>query len=88
ETLIDPQVPEGSTLAVEQEEAAPATPAEIEAWVPESFRPVSHEDLLAPFETNIILSAQSGSGGQEGIYLQDGKFYALIDQQPFEVRYV
>jgi len=88
ETLIDPQVPEGSTLAVEQEEAAPATPAEIEAWVPEPFRPVGHEDLLAPFETNIILSAQSGSGGQEGIYLQDGKFYALIDQQPFEVRYV
>lgn len=88
ETLIDPQVPEGSTLAVEQEEAAPATPAEIEAWVPEPFRPVGHEDLLAPFETNIILSAQSGSGGQEGIYLQDGKFYTLIDQQPFEVRYV
>ncbi|HAL66367.1 MAG TPA: hypothetical protein DCP84_01585 [Pseudomonas sp.] len=88
ETLIDPPVPEGDSLATEAEEAAPATSAEIEAWVPEPFRPVDQQELLAPFETNIILSAEAGSGGQEGIYLQDGKFYAVIDERPFEVRYV
>ncbi|MGF6392660.1 dermonecrotic toxin domain-containing protein [Pseudomonas plecoglossicida] len=84
-----------ATLPVEPEEASqsiedtePATPAEIETWIPKPHRPVDQGALLAPFETNEILSGDPGSGALEGIYTQGGEFYALIDDQPYQVRFV
>ncbi len=70
------------------EDSEPATPAEIETWVPEPHRPVRQSALLAPFETNEVLTGSPGSGPLEGIYTQGGNFYALIDEQPYQVRFV
>ncbi|MFK0311447.1 membrane-targeted effector domain-containing toxin [Pseudomonas sp. NPDC090233] len=65
-----------------------ATRADLVAWVPEPLRPAQAQDLLAPFETNVLLNGNPGSGELQGIYTQDGKFYALIDELPYEVRHV
>ncbi|TLP63284.1 MULTISPECIES: membrane-targeted effector domain-containing toxin [Pseudomonas] len=69
-------------------EDEPASHAEIESWVPSPFRPEPPQTVLVPYQTNVILSASPDSGGELGIYLQGGDFYALIDQQPYQVRYV
>lgn len=70
------------------EDIEQATPAEIEHWVPEPHRPVDQGTLLAPFETNEILVGNPGSGALEGIYTHEGNFYALIDELPYQVRFV
>ncbi|MFV3287853.1 dermonecrotic toxin domain-containing protein [Pseudomonas sp. NY11955] len=84
-----------TTLSVEPDEASytaeetePATPAEVATWVPEPHRPVDQGTLLAPFETNEILVGNAGSGPLEGIYTHNGNFYALIDELPYQVRFV
>jgi len=67
----------------------PASQAELEAWVPEPFQPKpDNQALLAPFETNVILAGEPGSGPLAGIYLDEGRFYALIDDQPYQVRHI
>ncbi|WP_043196814.1 membrane-targeted effector domain-containing toxin [Pseudomonas putida] len=71
-----------------EDDLLPATPGEIEAWVPEPHRPLGQLALLAPFETNAVLASKPGSGTLEGIYTQEGNFYALIDEQPYQVRFV
>lgn len=73
---------------IEPQEEAPATQAELETWVPEPLRPVQQHALLAPFETNELLIGEPGEGRMAGIYTQDGKFYALLDDIPYQVRYV
>lgn len=71
-----------------EDDLLPATPGEIEAWVPEPHRPLGPPALLAPFETNAVLASKPGSGTLEGIYTQEGNFYALIHEQPYQVRFV
>ncbi|MFJ4157300.1 dermonecrotic toxin domain-containing protein [Pseudomonas sp. NPDC089752] len=60
----------------------------VKEWVPEPFQPKADHQLLSPFETNVILSGSPGTGEFEGIYTQDGQFYVLIDELPYQVRYV
>ncbi len=87
-----PEPVEGALPSSPERERPPepvmASPAEIEAWVPEPFKPSETQQLLAPFETNVLLSAPTGTGKLEGIHLEDGNFYALIDDMPYQVRYV
>ncbi|MFB4393143.1 MULTISPECIES: dermonecrotic toxin domain-containing protein [unclassified Pseudomonas] len=73
---------------IDTQEEQPATPAELEAWVPEPLRPVQPEQVLKAFETNEILTGEPGEGPLAGIYTQGGKFYALVDDTPYQVRYV
>lgn len=80
--------PEPSAETEPVEELETATVEDVQAWVPEPFRPAEQQALLEPYETNIILSAPEGSGGQPGIYLQHGNIYVLIDDEPYQVRYV
>ncbi|MGE7991834.1 dermonecrotic toxin domain-containing protein [Pseudomonas sp. NPDC089554] len=84
ELLVDPnEVP-----ALEPQEEQPATQAELQTWVPEPLRPVPQHALLAPFEANEILVGEPGEGMMAGIYTQEGKFYAQVDDLPYQVRYV
>ncbi|MGE8371105.1 MAG: dermonecrotic toxin domain-containing protein [Pseudomonas putida] len=85
ETTLPVEAGEASQPA---EESEPATAAEIDNWVPEPHRPVDRGTLLAPFETNEILVGNPGSGLNEGIYTHEGHFYALIDELPYQVRFV
>lgn len=70
------------------EEDAPATEAQVQSWVPRPFWPGEPADLLAPFETNVLLTGDPGTGDLEGIYIQDGQFYVLIEEMPYQVRRV
>lgn len=70
------------------DEEEPASQPEIEAWVPEPLRPVAQHRLLAPFETNVVLASEPGEGEMAGIYTEEGLFYALVDDMPYQVRYV
>lgn len=70
------------------EDAAVATPADVAAWVPPALAPVEDAQVLAPFETNVIIEGDPGSGALEHIYCQDGKLYALINAMPYQVRWV
>lgn len=70
------------------EDDRPVTTADLEQWVPQPFWPGEPQELLAPFETNVIVSGKPGSGALEGIYLQDGQFYVLIEDMAYQVRYV
>lgn len=76
----------GEPSAVEADRLA--TPAEVHTWVPEPLRPSPASQRLQGFETNEILAGDPGSGIQAGIYTQRGHFYALIEQRPYQVRYV
>lgn len=60
----------------------------VKTWVPAPFQPVERWALLQPFETNVLLSGEPGSGTLAGIYTQDGQFYALVEEQPYQVRFV
>lgn len=60
----------------------------IRTWVPAPFQPAESWELLRPFETNVVLSGEPGTGTLEGIYTQSGHFYALIDDLPYQVRFV
>ncbi|MFF7061106.1 dermonecrotic toxin domain-containing protein [Pseudomonas sp. NPDC008258] len=80
---ISPEEP----LAAEDEQAL-ASPAQMENWIPTPFRPTQDADLLATFESNAVLHSPSGSGDLAGIHVQDGNFYALIDDLPYQVRYI
>ncbi|WP_449434650.1 dermonecrotic toxin domain-containing protein [Pseudomonas putida] len=61
---------------------------ELQAWVPKPFWPSETTKMLAPFETNVILSGEPGIGRRAGVYLQQGKFYVLIESMPYQVRFV
>ena len=88
ETTQPVEPSEMSQPADDANDMAQATAAEIDTWVPEPHRPVDQGTLLAPFETNEILVGTPGSGRWEGIYSQGGNFYALIDELPYQVRFV
>lgn len=86
-----PDAPENGSAAVEElttQESAAASAADIDAWVPEPFKPAEQIDVLSPFETNVIIHGEMGRGDLAGIIVQDGKFYVLIDNQPYQVRHV
>ncbi|WP_145185431.1 membrane-targeted effector domain-containing toxin [Pseudomonas sp. URMO17WK12:I11] len=88
-----PAPPDGEIPFTDTQEPAPLEPdatahSETQAWVPKPFWPTQTSRLLAPFETNVLLSTQAGSGRLAGIYAQQGKFYALVDSLPYQVRYV
>ncbi|ORL49588.1 membrane-targeted effector domain-containing toxin [Pseudomonas putida] len=70
------------------EESASEVADAIETWVPQPFRPTGSWDALRPFETNVVLGSKPGTGFLEGIHMQDGQFYALIDDMPYQVRFV
>lgn len=69
-----------------EEEDASVTDA-VKAWVPAPFQPAEGWPLLSPFETNVLLSGEPGTGALQGIYTQDGQFYVLIDELPYQVRF-
>ncbi|WP_256573278.1 MULTISPECIES: membrane-targeted effector domain-containing toxin [unclassified Pseudomonas] len=69
-------------------ETAPASPEQIETWVPGPFRPAQQAELLAPFESNVVLHGNPGDGQLAGIHVQDGNFYALISDTPYQVRFI
>ena len=71
-----------------EEESASEVADAIETWVPQPFRPTGSWDALRPFETNVVLGSKPGTGFLEGIHMQDGQFYALIDDMPYQVRFV
>lgn len=71
-----------------QSDTTPATVAEVEEWVPESLRHVQRNELLEPLQANVVLESEPGSGALRGIHTQDGKFYALVDEVPYQVRRV
>ncbi|MEN5237800.1 membrane-targeted effector domain-containing toxin [Pseudomonas sp. TWI923] len=77
---------QGETQAQEEDRAIEAD--DLHAWVPRPFWPGESWELLAPFETNVLLTGEPGSGVLEGVYTQDGQFYVLVDELPYQVRYV
>ncbi len=72
----------------ESEPQTPLSSSELEARLPEAFRSKPQDQLLTSFESNEILSGEPGSGALEGVYTQQGQFYVLIDDLPYQVRYV
>lgn len=82
-------VTEDENGAPAEDENSPSSKEDIQSWVPRPFWPQSYSQaLLEPFETNLILKGKPGNGTLEGIYTQDGNFYALVDEQPYQVRRV
>jgi len=88
EETLDRLAADESRAAEPFEESPTASAAEIEAWIPEPFKPAPADGLLTSFETNVVLRTSPGSGPLAGIHTQDGKFYVLIDQQPYQVRHI
>ncbi|MGE8419609.1 dermonecrotic toxin domain-containing protein [Pseudomonas sp.] len=70
------------------EELEPATSVEIEAWVPKPFQPSELAPLLESLESNDILRNVPDSGRFTGILFQDGKQYAMVGEDTYQVRYV
>ncbi len=70
------------------DELAPATTAEIQAWVPASARQTERAALVEPFMANIVIEGEAGSGALDNIYTQAGSHYVLIDEAPYQVRWV
>jgi hypothetical protein len=70
------------------DELEPATLAEIEAWVPTSFRQSELAPLLESLESNEILRNAPDGGRFQGIFVQDGKQYAMVGDETYQVRYV
>ncbi|QXH50484.1 membrane-targeted effector domain-containing toxin [Pseudomonas fakonensis] len=83
-----PEEPTGPDESEPHEQDLPITPAQLEHWVPRPFWPGDSAELLAPFRTNVIITGEPGAGKLAGVYLQDGQFYVLIDDLPYQVRYV
>ncbi|MFK3773275.1 membrane-targeted effector domain-containing toxin [Pseudomonas sp. NPDC089406] len=83
-----PEEPSGPVESEPHEQDQPITPAQLEHWVPRPFWPGDSVELLAPFETNVIITGEPGTGKLAGVYLQDGQFYVLIEDLPYQVRYV
>lgn len=71
-----------------EDDATTSVADAIKTWVPEPFQPAQSWELLRPFETNVVLSGEPGSGTLEGIYTQGGQFYALVEDMPYQVRFV
>ncbi|MFJ4064940.1 membrane-targeted effector domain-containing toxin [Pseudomonas sp. NPDC089996] len=91
---VEPAQAVGPTepVAIEQpviaEDDTLATPAEISNWVPRALAPVEDAQLLAPFETNLLLQGSPGNGALDSIFIQSGKFYAVVNAMPYQVRWV
>ncbi|ROQ49810.1 membrane-targeted effector domain-containing toxin [Pseudomonas putida] len=87
---IEPSLDAGTqTAPVEPEHTPMATPAELAEWAPAPLIPAERSQLLAPFETNVLLDGHAtGSGKFQGIYTLDDGFYAQIDGFPYHVRYI
>ncbi|WP_415842603.1 dermonecrotic toxin domain-containing protein [Pseudomonas reidholzensis] len=85
EELVEAGAGEPST---EIEPQTPLSSSELEARLPEPFQPKAPDQLLAGFESNEILNGAPGSGELAGVYTQQGQFYVLIDDLPYQVRYV
>ncbi|QXH45906.1 membrane-targeted effector domain-containing toxin [Pseudomonas xanthosomatis] len=83
-----PEEPIGPEESGPHEQDQPITPAQLEHWVPRPFWPGDRAQLLAPFETNVIITGEPGTGNLAGVYVQDGQFHVLIDELPYQVRYV
>lgn len=71
-----------------EDDIGPATPSEIQTWVPAGARQTERSALLEPFMANIIIEEETGSGKLANIYTQAGDLYVLIDQAPYQVRWV
>jgi hypothetical protein len=72
----------------ESGEAEPEDQEQVRAWVPEPFWPSETTKMLEPFEANVILTGETGTGRFEGVYQQEGKFYVSLDELPYQVRFV
>lgn len=68
-------------------ELEPATQEEIETWVPKAFQPGELTSQLQALQSNDIVTAPAGRETLEGIYTQDGKYYAMVDDLTYQVRY-
>ncbi|MFJ4442025.1 dermonecrotic toxin domain-containing protein [Pseudomonas sp. NPDC089422] len=84
-TLAEPQ-PAPVTPA--EPNPGPASPADIQAWIPKPYQATPADSILSPFGSNEVLSVEPGSGDLAGIYSQNGHFYVLIDDQPYQVRLI
>ncbi|MFJ4442026.1 dermonecrotic toxin domain-containing protein [Pseudomonas sp. NPDC089422] len=69
-------------------ELEPATQEEIDIWVPKAFQPGELNDPLAALQSNDIVTSTPGSATLEGIHTQDGKFYVMVADLTYQVRYV
>lgn len=82
--------------ATESEQAATTNATELYDEFPANvagnfaapFQPTENWARLRPFETNVVLNGEPGTGSLKGIYIQDGQLYALVEERPFQVRYV
>ncbi|MCO7566233.1 membrane-targeted effector domain-containing toxin [Pseudomonas sp. S 311-6] len=70
------------------EELDPATPDEIQAWVPEDFRPSDLAQRMQTLESNDILRNAPANAPFKGILVQDGKQYAMVGDLVYQVRFV
>lgn len=87
----DANTPESSGEPTHEGDEAPTdndASAAVAAWVPLPFQPADSWSLLRPFETNVVLSGEPGTDALEGIYVHEGQFYALVDEMPYQVRFV
>lgn len=73
----------------EPEEPSMVTPQEVAEWVPAPLIPAERSQVLAPFETNVLLDGEAtGSGKFQGVYTLNEGLYVQIDGFPYRVRYV
>ncbi|QXH59113.1 membrane-targeted effector domain-containing toxin [Pseudomonas maumuensis] len=91
---LDPQSPPaqegtGETVTPDEATVPEQSPEEhMQNWVPKPFWPSEATQMLEPFESNVILTGEPGTGKSAGVYLQNGKFYVQIDSLPYQVRFV
>ncbi|NQD55068.1 hypothetical protein HP546_06850 [Pseudomonas sp. CM25] len=70
------------------EELQPATPQEIETWVPKAFQPGELDNQLQALQSNDIVATKAGRGPLEGVHLQNGNFYAMVGDLTYQVRFI
>ncbi|CAK17075.1 membrane-targeted effector domain-containing toxin [Pseudomonas entomophila] len=88
ERPIEAKEPSGSGDNEIEGETTTSVADAIRTWVPGPFQPAQSWELLHPFETNVVLSGEPGTGALEGIYTQGRQFYALVEDMPYQVRFV
>lgn len=64
-------------------EPEPATPSEIQQWVPESFQPEAFASQVEKLQSNVILPDVTG----HGVHSLNGKQYVMVNDLVYQVRY-
>lgn len=94
-TLLKIDVAATEGIPVREPEPVPAVePERVNAplyqptWLPPALMPGEPAAMLAPFETNVLLEGNApGAGKLQGIYTLGGRFYVMIDEATYQVRY-